>query len=1032
MKQKLFLKFLLLFLLFSSSLWAQDLQLKGKIIAKNGSPLANATITVKGTTKSTVSTNDGSFMINAPQNATLVFSYVGMADQEYVVKNNNAIYITLSDKAGDIDEVVVIGYGSQKKSVVTGAISSVKAKDLENMPIARLEQALQGRTSGLTITASSGQPGAAATVRVRGTTSITNSDPLYVVDGIPIDVGGIDYLNSSDIESIEVLKDAASAAIYGSRAASGVILVTTKKGKSGTMQMGYHGYFGTQAPAHRLKLLNATEYATLRNEAALAANQPVLFANPQALGKGTDWQDVIFNDNAQIQNHELSLSAGNDKSNYYASFGYYDQDGIVATDISNYRRFTARFNSNHKLKSWFTFGNTLGYAHIRSQGIGNTNSEFGGPLSSAINLDPITQAVITDPAIANAPPYSNHTVFGDANGNPYGISQYVAQEMVNPLAYIKGRLGNYGWSDNFVGNVFVELEPIKGLKIKSNIGTKMAFWGSESFTPIAYYNAVTSSNNTSYYRETNRGLIWNWENTISYTRNFRDHNLTFLVGTAAFKENARGTNATYRNLPVSTFEQASMNYNVSTADRIGGGWENPDHKLSSLFARLTYNYKERYLLTAIIRRDGSSRFGSNNKYGYFPSASAGWVVSNESFWKASNTISFLKIRGSYGVTGSENIGDFQYVSTVGGGRNYTFGQDNYVIGYSPNAPSNPDLKWEETSQLNIGFEALLFKKLSVTFDWYNKKTTGMLQPVILPGYVGATGSPTGNVASMTNKGVELELGYHANVGKVTFDVKGNVSYLKNEITNLGTVKYRTGASFQSSDYELTRLAVGQPIGSFYGFQIMNIFQNQAEVDAYRNKTGGLIQPNAKPGDFKYADLNGDGQINADDRTFIGDPTPNWSYGFTVNAAYKGFDLLVFGQGVAGNQVFNGLRRLDIAAANWTTAALNRWTGEGTSNSFPRIVNGDPNKNFSSPSSFYLTDGSYFRIKTVQLGYSLPKSIVSKAGLQRIRIYVGANNLLTFTKYTGFDPEIGGGSYGIDRGVYPQARTYMVGINLGLN
>jgi TonB-linked SusC/RagA family outer membrane protein len=757
-----------------------------------------------------------------------------------------------------------------------------------------------------------------------------------------------------------------------------------------------------------------------------------LFTNPQSLGKGTDWQDIIFNDNAKVQNHELSLSAGNDKSTYFASFGYYDQDGIVATDISNYRRFTARFNSNHKLKSWFTFGNNLGYAHIRSQGIGNTNSEFGGPLSSAINLDPITQAVITDPAIANAPPYSNHTVFGDANGNPYGISQYVAQEMVNPLAYIKGRLGNYGWSDNFVGNVFVEVEPIKGLKIKSNVGTKLAFWGNESFTPIAYYNAVTSSNNTSFFRETNRGLIWNWENTISYTRNFRDHNVTFLVGTAAFKENARGTNVTYRNLPVSTFEQASMNYNVSTADRIGGGWENPDHKLSSLFARVTYNYKERYLLTAIVRRDGSSRFGSNNKYGYFPSASAGWVVSNEKFWNAGKTISFLKIRGSYGVTGSENIGDFQYVSTIGGGRNYTFGQDNYVIGYSPNAPSNPDLKWEETSQLNIGFEALVMNKLSVTFDWYNKKTTGMLQPVILPGYVGATGSPTGNVASMTNKGVELELGYRTNIGKVTFDIKGNVSYLKNEVTNLGTVQYRTGANFQSSDYELTRIAVGQAIGSFYGFQIVNIFQNQAEVDAYRNKNNALIQPNAKPGDFKFADLNGDGQINADDRTFIGDPTPNWSYGFTLNTAYKGFDLLVFGQGVAGNQIFNGLRRLDIAAANWTTAALNRWTGEGTSNSFPRIINGDPNKNFSSPSAFYLSDGAYFRIKTVQLGYSLPKSVVSKAGLQRIRIYVGANNLVTFTKYTGFDPEIGGGSYGIDRGVYPQARTYMVGINLGLN
>jgi hypothetical protein len=384
------------------------------------------------------------------------------------------------------------------------------------------------------------------------------------------------------------------------------------------------------------------------------------------------------------------------------------------------------------------------------------------------------------------------------------------------------------------------------------------------------------------------------------------------------------------------------------------------------------------------------------------------------------------------VNGSDEIGNFAYVSTIGGGRNYTFGNDVYVVGNSPNAPANPDLKWEQTTQVNVGFDANIYKSFTLSFDIYNKKTSGMLQPIILPGYVGVSGSPTGNVASMENKGFELELGFHKKLGAVNVDLKGNVSHLKNQITDLGTVQFRTGANFQASDYELSRLQVGHPIGAFYGFEILGVFQTQDEINNYVSKTGGVIQPNAKPGDFKWADLNGDGKITGDsDRTFIGDPTPTWSFGFTASAAWKNFDFLVFGQGVAGNDIFNGLRRLDIPSANWTTDALGRWTGPGTSNDFPRLVNGDPNKNFSRPSSFYLSDGSYFRIKTIQIGYTLSNRLVKKAGLERVRFYVSTNNLITFTKYSGYDPEIGGGSYGIDRGVYPQARSFMFGINLGL-
>jgi TonB-dependent starch-binding outer membrane protein SusC len=1022
----------------ATSLFAQKTyEYTGTVMDDQGETLPGVSVVVKGTTTGAATDIDGNFRFttNNPEEF-LVFSFVGYKTQEIQAKAGVTVRVTLLSATVGLGEIVVIGYGTQKKSSVTGAISQVKSDALEGMPILRLEQALQGRTTGLTIASSSGQPGAASTVRIRGTTTINNSNPLYVVDGLPIDVGGIDYLNSADIESIEVLKDAAAAAIYGTRAASGVILVTTKKGKkgalqvgAGTMQVNFNMYYGLQSPAKKLDLLNATDYATLRNEASVNGGGPVIFGNPDTLGEGTDWQSTIFNNSASIANYELSITGASPKSTFYTSLGYFTQEGVIATSISNYKRLNLRLNSTHNVNNWLRVGENLGYTHIKNQGSLNTNSEYGGPLSSAINLDPITQTIIYDSAIANSPPYSDHPVVRDGDGNPYGISKYVGQEMTNPLAYIETRQGNFGWSDNIVGNMYAEIEPVKGLKVKSDFGAKLAFYGSESFSPVAYLNASTYVANNSYYRESNKGFIWNWENTASYTRSFGKHNGTILIGTSAYVDNYQGINATYRNLPVDNFYDASMNYSLPATDRIAGGWESPDHKVSSIFARLLYNYSEKYLFTGIIRRDGSSRFGENNKFGYFPSVSLGWVTSRENFWPENKVVTFVKIRGSWGVNGNDNIGDFQYVSTVGGGRNYTFGNDNYVIGYSPNAPANPDLKWEETSQLNIGFEAAFFQDITLTFDWYSKSTDGMLQAVILPGYVGASGSPTGNVGSMTNKGVEMELGYRKKFGDFDIGFSGNASYLKNEITDLGTVDYLTGATFQSSSYEISRLAVGEPIGSFYGFETLGIFQSKSQVQAYKDKNGNMIQPNAQPGDFKFADLNGDGKIDANDRTFIGDPTPTWSYGFTVNAAWKGIDLVVFCQGVAGNDVFNAMRRLDIPTANWTADAMGRWHGIGTSETYPRLVVGDPNKNFSSPSPFYLTNGAYFRFKTIQLGYSLPKKVLDKIGMQQLRVYLSGNNLVTFTEYNGYDPEIGGSSYGIDRGVYPQARSYMIGVNL---
>ncbi|SJZ97871.1 SusC/RagA family TonB-linked outer membrane protein [Sediminibacterium ginsengisoli] len=1016
---------------------AQNIPVTGKVTSKKtGEPLAGATVSVKGTSAATLTDENGKFGINAKSGATLLITYQGMIDAEKTISGAGTVNIQLEENnTATLSDVVVIGYGTQKKSVVTGAISSVKAADIENQQINRIEQALQGRTSGVTIASTSGSPGAAATVRVRGVTSINANNPLWVIDGVIVDNGGIGYLNTNDIESIEVLKDAASAAIYGTRGAAGVILVTTKKGKAGTMRVNYNGYYGTQAPAKRLDLLDATQYATLRNEAAVNGGGAPIFTNPSSFGKGTDWQSVIFNESAPIQNHEVSLSGGGEKSTYYASFGYFSQTGIVASDISNWKRYSLRLNSTHKIGNYITFAQNLGFARTRNQGI-STNTEFGGPLSSAINLDPITPVVITDPAIANAAPYSTQPVVRDDLGRPYGISQYVQQEMTNPAAFMRTQRGNFSSADDIVGNAYVEVEPIKGLKIRSTLGAKLSYWGGDSYRPVYYLNAAQQSTNNQFTRNSNQLFNWNIENTISYTKSIDKHNFTILAAQGAYRENfTSGLSVTKSNLPVTTFEDASMNFNVATANVTASASEGTVHAISSLFGRLNYNFDEKYLVSAIVRRDGSSRFGANHQYGIFPSGSIGWVPTREEFWRPNNILNTLKVRASYGVNGSDEIGNFGYVSTIGGGRNYPFGVDNLQTGYSPNAPSNPDLKWEQTSQLDLGFDAVLFRNLTLSFDWYYKKTTGILRSVTLPGYVGSTGSPVANIADMNNKGVEIELGYRKEIGKLNFDVRGNVGFVKNEVTYLGDniAFIGTGANFQNSDFDLQRTSVGLPYNYFFGFRTAGIFQNQKQIDDYvGGPSNTKIQPNAKPGDFRWVDANNDGRINGDDRVMLGNAIPTMTYGITLNMNYKNFDFLLFGQGVSGNKIYQGLRRLDIPSANWQTKALNRWTGENTSNSFPRLSTNDANRNFAYPSDFTLESGAYFRIKTLQVGYTLPRSITSKAGIQRVRFYLSSNNLLTITKYTGYDPEVGGAQdvFGSDNGVYPQSRSFLFGVNIG--
>jgi TonB-linked SusC/RagA family outer membrane protein len=1007
------------------------------VVTSGNLPLPGANVEAKGSSVTTSTDFDGKFTLNVPSGVTnLIISYIGYATKEVTI-TDGVMKIELVEESNKLEEVVInVGYGTVKKSALTGAISKVTAKDLEKVPNGSVETTLQGRVAGVSIAMNSGQPGSRSTVRIRGITTLNGgNNPLWVVDGVVVDPAALGAINQSDIESMEVLKDAAAAAIYGARSATGVVLITTKKGKSGKLSVSYNGFTGVSAPERTLTLLNATQYGALMNERYVnGGGQPsgLPYPNLSVLGKGTDWQKAIFSNNAQRYSHEVSVSGGNEVSSYYLSFGTQRQEGIVMPEISQYEKKNIRLNSTHKIREWFTVGQTASYTHQKTVGIGNTNSEYGGPLSSALNLDPITPLVETDPVLANGTAYSNPYVIRDQNGSPYGISPIVGQEMTNPLAYAKTRYGQYNWSDDFIGNVYAELKPIKDLKFRTTLGAKLSFWGGQGFTPLYYLSPTvnnTSLNNIS--RIKNNGLDWNIENTLIYDKKIDNHTFSLLLGQGAYRQNFyNATSATHFGLQTNNYADATFNSPVTLANQKGYNFDAIGKTTSSLFARLTYDYKEKYLFSGLVRRDGSSQFGSNHKYGNFPSLSAGWVLTKEDFWKKNDILNDFKVRAGYGVTGNDNINAFAYLGVIDGSRNYSFGTNGSVApGFSPGRIDNPDLKWEETTQVDIGFDARLFRDFNLTFDWYKKKTNGILRDPALPGYVGNELPPYQNLASMENSGLEFELAYKKKINGFNLSLNANLALLKNEVTYItNEVNNYSSVGFQSMG-NIDRTQVGQPINSFYGYQTAGIFQNQAEVNAYTNASGGLIQPNAVPGDFRWRDNNGDGTITADDKAFLGSPLPTATFGFTINMDYKNFDLMIFAQGAAGNKIFQGLRRLDVANANYSTEALSRWTGEGTSNSFPRLTTDDANGNFTNMSDFYLEDGDYLRFKVVQVGYSLPSKAVNTIGFEKIRLYVTGENLMTLTKYTGFDPEIGGDVFGLDRGYYPQARAFLFGANL---
>ena len=1009
-------------------------QYNGTVVdAETGDALPG--VVIQNGEKATTSDFNGFWTIDGKPGDVLKSSFIGYITGEVTLTLVKEVTINLKRdvQSSTLDEVVVIGFGVEKKSNVTGAITSVKAIDLEDMVLPRVETALQGRTSGVSVIQSSGAPGSGSIIRVRGVSSINGSDPLFVVDGVVIG-GGIDYLNPNDIESIEVLKDAASAAIYGARGANGVVLVTTKTGagKPG-MQVTVSGYTGLQTPWRTLDVLNATEYATIQNEMAVAANQPLKYANPAALGEGTDWQSHVFNPNAVITSNDLSISGSNEGGSYYSSISYFNQDGIVAKGKSNFERLSARLNTVNSVNENITVGWNVAYSHSESQGIAE-NTEWGSPLGRALNIDPITPLYETDPDKLSQAPYTSGGVLRsnlvqDENGI-FAISPRVTSEIVNPVAAYSLANG-IGWADKIVNNTYASIKLIDGLEFKTSLGIDLAYWGSDGLNMPHYLNATNYLDTNSVYTSFNRGLTWMWDNTVSYNKTFGKHTLSALVGHSAQAVNGRYIGGSKKDIPVTDLQDATIDYarNELSEDIYGGRWER--YAIESYFGRANYNYEGKYMATAILRADASSRFGQNFRWGYFPSVSAGWNIHKEDFW-VSDVIDELKLKSGYGLNGSDAAGSLEFASTIVGGRNYTLG-DNEVQrnGTTPAQVANPDLRWESVAQLNVGFEMRLYDNWTIGLDAYDRMTRDMKIRPPLPDYIG-NDAPTANIGSLSNRGVDVEFGYDKYVSKdFNFKMSGNFSYVRNEILVLGNESgFISGSGWGPQGLEITRISEGLPIGYLFGYQTDGVFQNMNEVHSHTSSEGDTIQPGAVPGDFRFVDINEDGIINSDDRTMIGNPTPDWTAGLMIDLRYKNWDFSVFGQGIFGNDVFNATRRYDLPTSNMNVSALNRWTGEGSTNEHPRLTFDDANRNIARSSDYYVSDGSFFRVKSLQIGYNFNPVFLEKIGIEKFRLYYNGTNLLTITNYEGFDPEIGAG-FGIDRGIYPQARVNSIGLRISL-
>lgn len=984
--------------------------------------IIGANVVVKGTTIGSITDMDGKFTLEVPENTVLQISYIGYVTKEVAVGRQTDIQIQLTEDTQAIDEVVVIGYGSVKKSDLTGAVSSVKATEIQQTPMVSIDQGLIGRAPGVQVTSSSGMPGATASIRVRGSSSLQGgNEPLYVIDGFPVYSGtgfgdnggkialsGLATVNPSDIESIEILKDAAATAIYGARAANGVVLITTKSGKKGFDNITFESSFGVSNVSKVIDVLNAQEYATLVNEAYRNDNlkpyyDDAALADIARLGKGTDWQNEIFRTGIS-QNYNLTFSGGDEKTQYAISGNYLDQKGVIIN--SDFKRYSLRLNLDRHLTKTFTVGTHFSVSHTVSDAVATETGGEGGVVTGAQKMNPILP------------------IYSDEQTKTYTQINTPGTLVPNPVATAREQKFK-NTASRMLGDLYVQWEILKDLKLKVSAGADVMYLKINQYTPSTIYQA---NGQARAEVRVNRTINWLNENTLTWDKTFgADHSLNALGGFTMQQNNTESVMASSSNYVNDVMEYNNLGAgSVYNAPSSGA----PQWSLLSYLARVNYTFKQRYLFSVNARIDGSSRFGANNKYGFFPSASAGWRISEEPFMEPFKTIlPNLKLRGSYGFTGNTEIGAYGSLATLGS-NSWIIG-NQLVTGFFPNKIPNPDLKWEKTSQLDIGLDVGLFEnRFRITADYYRKETSDLLYDVAIPGTSGYS-TMLKNIGSMENKGYELSLESDNLTGTFRWTTTFNISFNRNKVLELGGEGYKEMAESDGhlKTGSVRRLIVGKPVGVFYGYRFDGIFQNEAETKQQTSSASPI-----GVGLRRYKDLNGDGKVDAaNDREILGDANPDFFGGMANNFSYKGFELNVFLQYSYGNKIFN-LNAVEMetptGGQNAYRELLNRWTPENPSNIYPKATT---NRNVLISDRF-IEDGSYLKLKTVSLSYGFPQ--IRSKHIQGLRLYVTGQNLLTWTKYRGYDPEVSyrGASTleaGEDFGGYPQSRTVMFGVKLDI-
>ncbi|NND63156.1 MAG: TonB-dependent receptor [Flavobacteriaceae bacterium] len=1013
--------FLSALLIFSVSIvWGQSFSVNGTVVNSNGNvPLFGASVIQKGTLNGAITDFDGNFSIdNINSGDVLVFSYLGFVSKEVTIGSQQNISVSLDEDIASLDEIVVIGYGTQRKKEITGAVSIISAETIEELKPTRIEQALQGQVAGVQITSESGSPGSGLNIRIRGISTNGDNRPLILVDGNVIE--DLSVINPGDIESINVLKDA-TAGIYGVRAANGVILITTKTGRKGTpLTFEYEAYGGFQETTRSLPALNATEYALLVNESLVANGQSPLFNNINELGTGTNWQDEVFS-KAPIISNNFTIRGGTEKSTYSGGASILTQDGIVGGDKANFTRYTARLNYNTELLEKIRFKSSLIYTGTKRKTL--QENGIGSVLYNALNMDP------------TLPTTGNNMGFSRAENLPI--------EVINPLAQIESTFnrndvdkisGVFGLSYNFLKNLTVDANyQWNYAEVRQQFYSPEADFGVQGIADKVFDRLGTNSfvEQEQFFRD------YTFDAFINYDNSFADaHNLKVTLGTSIFKTTGDFYGQTGVNVQEAPFAQIDIN----TAEILTDNFINVsnrvfDSRLLSYFGRVQYDYKGKYLFSAVVRRDGSTSFGPENKFGIFPSASVGWVVSDEDFLADSNTLNFLKLRGSYGIIGNDRIGAFGFVSLLNGEGVYVI-DDELNFGTAQGIISNPEIKWEEQKTLDIGIDTrFLNNKLSIEADYFNRETKDLLLVVQTSGLTGSTapgsGNPTANAGSVRNKGFEVSMGYRDNISEsFSFGINYNFTTLDNEVIEVNNgIGFEPGGGFGIGQELPARMEEGFPLGYFLGFETDGIFQTQEEANNAPSQIA--LGANASAGDIKYVDINNDGVINLDDRTNIGDPIPDITMGLNISFEYKNFDFQSYFFSSIGNEIVRNYER-NNQFTNRTTYYLDRWTGPGTSNTFPRVTTGATSNTVFS--DFYVEDGSFVRAQNLQLGYSMGEKTLSSIGIDKFRVYVSVSNAFTLTKYRGYDPTVSVGApigSGFDQGLYPTPRTYLLGFNVKL-